>query len=214
MNDPRSTMSRAEIPPLYALTARREGVPIVELVRHLVEGGARWIQYREKDLGDAARLAELQTVAAALPAFVRLFVNDRIDLALASGADGVHLGDADIPPAVARRLAGPDRTIGYSTHSVEEGIAADADPAVDYIAIGPIYRSSTKDVRAPLGLEPLRELRRRSTKPIVAIGGIDESNIAAVLDAGADSAAVIGALYVTPSVAENVARLLEAAHRR
>ncbi|HEY0590229.1 MAG TPA: thiamine phosphate synthase, partial [Thermoanaerobaculia bacterium] len=190
------------------------GLPMVDLVQRMVEGGARWIQYREKDLDDAARYAELQEVVAALPAIVKLFVNDRLDLAIACGADGLHVGDEDLPPQVARKVAGPDLLIGYSTHSVEDGAAAAADPAIDYVAIGPIYRSSTKDVREPLGLGPIRELRRRIEKPIVAIGGIDPHNIADVLGAGADSAAVIGAIHATPAIAENVARLVEAARAR
>lgn len=207
-------LSRDEIPPLYALTARSAGIPMVELVQQMVEGGARWIQYREKDLDDAARFRELEEIAAALPAFVRLFVNDRLDLAIACGADGIHLGDADLPPAVARRVAGPDLAIGSSTHSIEDAVAAAGDPSIDYVAIGPIYRSSTKDVRAPLGLEAIRQLRERISKPLVAIGGIDHTNIADVLAAGADSAAVIAAIHATPAVSENVARLMEAARAR
>lgn len=207
-------LSRDEIPPLYALTARSAGIPMVELVQQMVEGGARWIQYREKDLDDAARFRELEEIAAALPAFVRLFVNDRLDLAIACGADGIHLGDADLPPAVARRVAGPDLAIGSSTHSIEDAVAAAGDPSIDYVAIGPIYRSSTKDVRAPLGLEAIRQLRGRISKPLVAIGGIDHTNIADVLAAGADSAAVIAAIHATPAVSENVARLMEAARAR
>lgn len=207
-------LRRDEVPPLYALTARSSGLAMVELVQQMVEGGARWIQYREKDLDDAARYAELQEVVAALPAIVKLFVNDRLDLAIACGADGVHVGDEDLPPQVARKVAGPELLIGYSTHSVDDGAAAAANPAIDYVAIGPIYRSSTKDVRDPLGLGPIRELRRRIEKPIVAIGGIDPRNIADVLGAGADSAAVIGAIHATPAIADNVARLVEAARAR
>lgn len=207
-------LRRDEVPPVYVLTARSSGLPLVALVHQMVEGGARWIQYREKQLEDAARYRELQEVVAALPAAVKLFVNDRLDLAIACRADGVHLGDADIPPQVARRVGGTEILIGYSTHSVEDGLAAAADPAVDYVAIGPVFRSSTKDVRAALGLEPIRELRSRIAKPIVAIGGIDRSNIADVLGAGADSAAVIAAVHATPAIAENVARLVEAARGR
>lgn len=207
-------LRRDAVPPVYALTARASGLPMGELVQRMVEGGARWIQYREKDLDDAARYGELQEIVAALPAVVKLFVNDRLDLAIACGADGVHVGDEDLPPQVARKVAGPDLLVGYSTHSVDEAAAAAADPAIDYVAIGPIYRSPTKDVRAPLGTGPIRELRNRIEKPIVAIGGIDHTNIADVLGAGADSAAVIAAIHATPAIAENVARLVEAARGR
>ncbi len=207
-------LHRDDIPPVYALTARSSGLAMVELVQRMVEGGARWIQYREKDLDDAARYAELKEVVATLPATVKLFVNDRLDLAIACGADGIHVGDADLPPHVARKVGGPDLLIGYSTHSVEDGVTAAANPAIDYVAIGPVYRSSTKDVRAALGTGPIRELRRRIEKPIVAIGGIDHTNIADVLGAGADSVAVIAAIHGTPAIAENVARLVEAARAR
>jgi thiamine-phosphate pyrophosphorylase len=203
-------LRRDEIPPLYALTARRAELSVAEIVGHLVAGGARWIQYREKGLDDAARYRELQQIVASLPAVVRLFVNDRPDLAIACGADGVHLGDEDLPPAAVRRVAGDDLAIGFSTHSVEDALRAAEDPSVDYVAIGPIFRSRTKDVRAPLGLDPIRRIRARTEKPIVAIGGIDATNVAAVLDAGADSAAVIAALYEGGSIAGNVERILEA----
>lgn len=203
-------LSRADVPPVYALTARTS-VPMVDLVRDLVEGGARWIQYRDKELGDAERLREIERIVASLPAIVRLFVNDRTDLALIAGADGVHLGDTDLPPEAARRVAGDRLAIGYSTHSVDEALAAAADPAIDYVAIGPIYRSQTKNVRGPLGLEPLRRLREATEKPIVAIGGIDAARIGDVLRAGADSAAVIAALYEAGPVRDNVRRLADAA---
>lgn len=207
-------LNRSEVPPLYALTARAPGRSSPDLVAELVEAGARWVQYREKELDDQLRFAEIERIASALPAFVRLVVNDRADLALACHADGVHLGGEDLPPRVVRSIAGENLVIGYSTHDLEEGIAAAQDPAVDYVAIGPIFRSATKNVRPPLGLEPIRKLRDATEKPVVAIGGIDRSNIRSVLEAGADSAAIIAALYAGGSIRDNVRELLGAAERK
>lgn len=202
---------RSEVPPVYPLTAAVEGMSPAEVLERLVEGGARWIQVREKKRGDAGLLRIARESAASLPAFVRLWVNDRTDIALAAGADGVHLGEDDLPPALARQVAGDRLLIGYSTHSLEEALAAAADPAIDYLAIGPIFRSATKDVRTPLGVDILRHLRERVEKPIVAIGGIDAANIAEVLRAGADSAAVIAAVYERGTIVENLQRLIDAA---
>ncbi|MGH9458771.1 MAG: thiamine phosphate synthase [Thermoanaerobaculia bacterium] len=206
-------LARSEVPPVYVLTARVAGVPIVDVVRAVVEGGALWIQYREKELGDAERLREVESAVAALPALGRLFVNDRTDLALLASADGVHLGDEDLPPAAARKAAGEKLLIGYSTHSADEALEAAADPDIDYVALGPIFRSATKNVREPLGLEPLRRVRESTEKPLVAIGGIDAATIGEVLDSGADTAAVIAAVYAGGDIRENVRRLVDAAER-
>jgi thiamine-phosphate pyrophosphorylase len=178
----------------------------------MVTGGARWIQIREKETTaqDLARAA-LELVAA-LPAEVRLFVNDRTDVALAVGADGVHVGDSDLPPKLIRRIPGAnDLIVGLSTHSVEDALFAADDDAVDYVAIGPIFESRTKGVRAPLGLRVIEEIRRGTEKPIVAIGGIDSANIGDVIRAGADSAAVIQAIFDGGDISGNVRRLLSAA---
>lgn len=206
------SLSRLELPPLYALTDASVSVSRQAVIDELIAGGARWIQVREKSVSDAEFYEIVRQAVGSLPAQVKLFVNDRLDIALACTADGVHLGDRDLPPAVARRVAGESALrIGFSTHSLEEALSAARDPSVDYVAIGPVFRSRTKNVRAPLGLEVIRELRDRTEKPIVAIGGVDATTIRAVLEAGADSAAVISALYAGPSIAGNVKKLLDAA---
>jgi len=184
-----------------------------QLVSELVAGGARWIQVREKSSSDRERFQQLRVIAASLPSLVRLFVNDRTDLALACQADGVHLGDEDLPVDEARRIAGEELLIGYSTHSLDEAVAAAARPEIDYVAIGPIFRSATKDVRAPLGVGPIEQIRMATDKPLIAIGGIDATNVAEVLRAGADSAAIIGALYSENSIRDAVSRLHDAAER-
>ena len=126
---------------------------------------------------------------------VKIIINDRVDIALALQADGVHLGQDDLSPREARTLLGESAIIGYSTHSVEQAIEAIKLP-IDYIAIGPAFETTTKlDPDAVVGLDGLRRIRNAIGKfPLVAIGGINLANLRSVFDAGADSAAIIGAL--------------------
>jgi thiamine-phosphate pyrophosphorylase len=202
------TLNRSEVPPLYALT--RSEPPLAD-VRALVAAGLRWIQIRDKSSPDSVLFEDLRQ-AKELARNVRLFVNDRVDLALASGLDGVHLGSSDLDPLHARLVAGPrPLLVGYSTHDAQEAIDAANRPEVDYVAIGPIFSSPTKNVREPLGVEVIRRIRESISIPIIAIGGINPSNIAAVLGAGADSAAVISSLYANGDVAGNVRSLMDAA---
>jgi thiamine-phosphate pyrophosphorylase len=183
-----------------------------EIVAELAAGGAQWIQLREKRLSDAELFLQAGRAVRAVPAGVRLIVNDRSDIALACKAAGVHLGEGDLSPAAVRTLPGADRlVVGFSTHSAEQAIAAAEDDAVDYVAIGPIFQSQTKNVRPPLGIGVISRIRAQTGKPLVAIGGIDETNIRAVIEAGADSAAVIAALYRGGTIRANVERLLGAA---
>jgi thiamine-phosphate pyrophosphorylase len=204
-------LSRSDVPPLYAITDQPLG-QLASVVQRLAASGVRWIQLRAKGADGGDLYEQSRLLVEKLPSDVRLFVNDRADVAAAAGAYGAHVGDRDLPPRLIRRVLS-DRAlvIGYSTHSIEDAVLAAEDDAVDYVAIGPIFRSSTKTVREPLGLEVLRSLRRRVEKPVVAIGGIDAGNIADVLSAGADSAAVIAALFAGPSIEANVRRLLTAA---
>src|SRR5262245_61033014 len=146
------------LPRVYALTdVRLSGLSHAEQVELLSDGGATLIQLREKEMParefyEQARAA----VAVAVRRGVRLIVNDRVDVALAVGADGVHLGQDDMPPEAARALLGPEAVIGYSTHNIEQAIAAIKLP-IDYLAIGPIFATTTKTDTAPvLGLEGLR----------------------------------------------------------
>jgi thiamine-phosphate pyrophosphorylase len=141
----------------------------------------------------------MEAIAYARARDVKIIVNDRVDIALATCADGVHLGQDDLPPSEARDLLGPDAIIGFSTHSVEQAKAA-LDLPVDYVAIGPVFSTSTKDDPDPVvGLEGLRAVRSElDSFPLVAIGGIDRSNAGSVLDAGAQSLAIISALITEP----------------
>lgn len=140
---------------------------------------------------------------------VKLIINDRIDIALAVGAHGVHLGQDDMPPEAARRLLGAEAIIGYSTHNVQQAVSALNLP-IDYIAIGPIFQTTTKTDTSPvLGLDALRTIRRAiGDFPLIAIGGITRTNAAEVIQAGADSVAVISALLCDPRQIPDTTRTL------
>lgn len=169
-----------------------EGLSV--LVSRAASAGIRFIELRRKDaLGTARRLQELRDCLEAAPE-ATLIVNDRVDLALAAGAAGAHVGQDDLHPVEARRLLGPDRLLGLSTHD-EAQAQAGSDLPVDYLAFGPVFLSRTKSGHAePQGLDALRRTCSGSTKPIVAIGGIDAGNAAAVLEAGAACIAIAAGL--------------------
>ena len=205
-------LSRADVPPLYAITDYSRASTGQDLVSELITAGLKWIQVRMKQTPDIDFYQTVRRAAGSLPAKVKLFVNDRLDIALACTVDGVHLGDRDLPASAARQVAANSPLlIGVSTHSLKDAIEASGDSAVDYVAIGPIFRSLTKNVRDPLGVEVIAELRGQTEKPIVAIGGIDHTRIHSVLRAGADTAAVVSALYEGGSINDNVKRLLDSA---
>lgn len=179
--------------------------PLGELLREAAAGGARLFQYRNKT--DSALIAyrqalHLRQVAADVQAL--FIVNDRCDLALAVEADGVHLGQDDLPLPLARSLMGSNKLIGISTHreaDVQSAIAGDAD----YLGFGPIFSTASKRDHDPVvGLEGLRRVRTLTRLPIFAIGGITEDNVAAVVEAGADGVAVISALAQASDVAATV----------
>lgn len=201
---------KLDLPKTYAITDRDlSGLSHLEQVRRLVEGGARLIQLRDKtvDAGEFYRDV-IDTIGFARPRGVRIIVNDRVDIALAAGADGVHIGQDDLPAEQTRKLLGKDAMIGLSTHSLEQAIAAIQLP-VDYIAIGPIFETSTKDAAdKAVGLAGLRFVREAVGHfPLVAIGGIDRRNARSVLEVGADSIAVISDLV---SDAEDIAARMRA----
>lgn len=187
-----------ELPPIYPITDRElSGLSHAELVRKFAAGGATFVQLRDKYASPREFYEQaVAAVAAGRELGVRIIINDRVDIALAAGADGVHLGQDDLSPAAAREILGDKAIVGFSTHTVEQAKAA-LDLPVDYIAIGPIFATSTKpDAEAAVGLAGLKAVRDIiGPTPLVAIGGINAENIADVLNAGADSAAVISALY-------------------
>jgi thiamine-phosphate pyrophosphorylase len=185
------------LPRVYPLTdVQLSGLSHAEQVRRLSLGGASFIQLREKRM---PALEFYEQAKAAQQSGVRLIINDRVDIALAVGAAGVHLGQDDMPPEAARKLLGPQAIIGYSTHNVDQAIDAVRLP-IDYLAIGPIFSTTTKtDTAAVLGLEGLRAVRQAvGDFPLVAIGGITHANAREVIHAGADSVAVISTLLSSP----------------
>ncbi|MDQ3668281.1 MAG: thiamine phosphate synthase [Acidobacteriota bacterium] len=197
---------------IYPLTdARLSGLSHAEQVVRLSDGGAKLIQLREKNLtpGEFFKQAEAALLIARQRG-VRIVINDRVDIALALEADGVHLGQEDFPPEAARRLLGDGAIIGVSTHNVEQARRAAKLP-VNYLAIGPIFATSSKQNCEPLlGLDGLRQVRDATGNfPIVAIGGISQENALEVLESGADALAVISALLAQPDeVSERTKRLL------
>lgn len=169
---------------------------VVPAVAGLAEAGAGWIQVRAKKVGERLRY-ELVRDACRVAARhgAAIWVDDRVDLAALLPVAGVHLGQDDLPPRAARAVVGPRVWIGASTHDEEQLRRAAADDDVDVVAIGPVFPTSSKAEPDPVvGLELVRRARRWTTKPLVAIGGIGLDNVRGVLDAGADSAAAIGAV--------------------
>ena len=188
---------------LYAIVdVDAGGEEVVRRTEGLLRGGARLFQLRWKRPGVADFFATATECARLAQVYgARLMINDRVDVALACGADGVHLGQSDLPLAAARRLLGARRWIGVSTHDVEQARVAAAGGA-DYVGFGPIFATSTKRTGySPRGLEGLRQVRAAVTLPIVAIGGIDFDNAAEVIAVGADAVAMISALAASPDAA-------------
>ncbi len=189
---------RIRLPRIYPLTdVQLSGLSHAEQVRLLTLGGASLIQLREKQ-APALEFYQ-QALAAVNQGGAQLIINDRVDVAQAVGAHGVHLGQDDMPPDAARRLLGDQAIIGYSTHSVEQARQALRLP-VDYIAIGPIFETPSKTDTSPtLGVDGLKAVRNAvGDVQLVAIGGISHANARAVIEAGADAVAVISALVSDP----------------
>jgi len=192
----------------YAMVDPLAGHEPVELATILIEAGARVLQLRLKDACGRDFLAAAREIAALCrKANAILLVNDRVDIAMLSGAAGVHLGQTDIPLRAARKLMGPGAIIGISTASLDQARAADAGGA-DYIGFGPLYPGGAKRNASGKGLAILREVRAAVGVPIVAIGGITEQAIPEVLAAGADAAAIISDVVYAPDIPAKVKRLL------
>jgi len=177
----------------------------------LAAAGCTLLQYRNKSGNARQMLDQARELRARFRPSVKLIMNDRADLCLAAGFDGLHLGQDDLSPDSARRIigSGPDRWLGVSTHNPEQLSEADKTSA-DYLAIGPIFATASKANPDPIiGLEGLRRARELTRKPLVAIGGITRANAGSVIDAGADTVAVISDLLLRPrKSAEEFLRIL------
>ena len=199
---------------LYALVdpQRAGGYSLADLAAKVVQGGATLVQLRDKLGGTRDMVERARAIKAALAGSgVPLLINDRVDVALAAGAAGVHVGWDDMEPKDARALLGPKAIIGLSINSAERARAAPLD-LIDYVAVGAVYATSSKDnPNPPKGVEGARALadiiRGRAEMPVGAISGIDGSNAAAVIAGGFDGVAVISALSITPDPAAAARRL-------
>ena len=204
-------MPPRKLPPLYPILdpEQTRGQAPDAVLEELLEGGARWLQLRVKALTAADFLALARRVRARTRARDCIFIiNDRIDIALACDADGVHLGQEDLPLSLGRKLLG-DKIVGISTHDLAQAREAERGGA-DYIGFGPLFGTSTKDTGyTARGLESLRQIRAAVGIPIVAIGGITEQNVRQVWQAGADSAAIISVILGADPIAAKVKRILD-----
>ena len=188
------------IPRLYAIADAAFGNPVV-LARELFDGGARLVQVRNKNASARELFNQVVTILEFAPADSRVIVNDRADVALLSGAAGVHLGQKDLPPQRVRKILSTAQILGFSTHSLKQALDAELLP-VDYIAAGPVFPTSTKtDADPVIGLNGLREICSRASRPVVAIGGITMENARDVFACGAASVAVISDLLKSSDVA-------------
>ena len=205
---------RLQLPKIYPITdVSLSGRTHAQQVAELIDGGAGFIQIREKTApSDEFYAAVVEFLRTARAAGTRIIVNDRVDIALAAGAHGVHLGQTDLPATEARRLLGEEAIIGISTHNLEQAEDASRLP-VDYVAFGPVWPTSTKEDPDPVvGLDTLARVKELAGgRPLVAIGGIDDGNVAETLSAGADCAAVIGSIYRGPEGIAERYRIMESA---
>ena len=200
---------------LYLVTSPSPRLEAV--VESALQGGVRLVQYRAKEgslapdgqpITDAVRLVQARALRQLCSRYGALFlVNDRIDIALAVDADGVHLGQGDLPPALARQLLGPERLIGRSTHAISQLRQAVAD-GCDYVGVGPVNATPTKPGREPVGLDYVRQAAAESSIPFFAIGGIEPANLAPVQAAGGERIAVVRAITEAPDPAQASRELL------
>lgn len=187
---------------LYLITdrTRTDGRPLVASITEALKGGVRAVQLREKDLKTRELLSlayELRELTLKYDA--RLFINDRVDIAIAVDADGVHLGQKSMPPFAVKRLS-RKLIIGVSAHSLQEALTAEASDA-DFITLGPVYPTPSKlKFGKPIGIEAIREVSGRLSIPVFAIGGIKTDNLKEVMDAGADGVAVISAILSAKNI--------------
>lgn len=196
--------------PLYLITDTRiAGLSHIQIVRRAIDAGIRTIQLREKNLPKKEIYNAAISIRDITIKHSSVFiVNDYVDIALAVNADGVHLGQEDMPVEEARKIMGKGKLIGISTHSLDQAIKAQ-DAGADYIGFGPMFQTTTKDTGNPKGITALSKIRKLIDIPIVAIGGITWENVNKVLNSGADAAAVASGI-LTGDIKANVKKFMEA----
>ena len=191
---------------IYGITGDNfaHGRSNLECVKAMIEGGLKIIQYRDKTKSIKEKTKEAREIRELCKKHGVIFiVNDHVDIALLVDADGVHIGQDDMNPADVRKLIGDDKIIGLSTHSEEQGMKAFLDPDVDYIGVGPIFPTTTKDT-APVGLEYLEYAVKNLHLPFTAIGGIKEHNIHEIISRGAKNICLVSDIVGAPDIAEKV----------
>jgi thiamine-phosphate diphosphorylase len=196
---------------LYVITDEKasRGRSHLQVAEAAIVGGADVLQLRDKEApGGLLYRVALQLRRITREAKVPFIVNDRLDIALAADADGVHVGQADLPASVVREIMGPGKILGVSVDTVEEATQAEKDGA-DYLGVGPVFeaRETKPDAGLPLGVDRITRIRRQCRLPIVAIGGINAENALMVREAGADAAAVISAIVAADDIAHAARRL-------
>ncbi len=206
-------MTSKVLPPLYLVTNRHQtnNRPLLTVLHEALQAGVRLIQLRERDLDTRSLLtlaAEVLTISRSYNAL--LLINDRVDVAKAIGADGVHLRANSLPISVARRILGPKALIGASAHNSQEVMTAEAQGA-DFIVFGPVYDTPSKrDFGPPLGVQGLEQVRGICHKPLYAIGGLTPERVAEVREAGAYGVAVIASILESTSVSNSTRQFLTA----
>ena len=191
---------------IYGITGDNfaHGRSNLECVKAMIEGGIKIIQYRDKTKSIKEKTKEAREIRELCKKHGVIFiVNDHVDIALLVDADGVHIGQDDMSPADVRKLIGNDKIIGLSTHSEEQGMKAFLDPDVDYIGVGPIFPTTTKDT-APVGLGYLEYAVKNLHLPFTAIGGIKEHNIHEIISRGAKNICLVSDIVGAPDIAEKV----------
>jgi thiamine-phosphate pyrophosphorylase len=196
---------------LYVIADRKicQGKDPVEIVSQAIQGGAQMIQYRDKESDDSAFLAlALQLRDVCRNGDVPFIVNDRVSIALQIDTDGVHVGDEDLSVKEAREALGPDKIIGKTARTVQQALAAQREGA-DYVGLGPVFHTDSKQIDGPIGLEVVRSASEALKIPIFAIGGINLSNLDQLLEAGGTRIAVISAVVLSDDVKSSSRRLRE-----
>lgn len=196
--------------PLYLITdTKLSGLTHTQIARQALKAGIRIIQLRDKDMPKRDIYKEAAAIKKMTQKFgAVLIINDHIDIALAVGADGVHVGQQDMPVKEARKLMGTKKIIGVSTHDIRQAVRAEKEGA-DYIGFGPMFHTDTKDAGKPKGLNELGRVKRRVAIPVIAIGGITRENVSAVLNSGADKCAVASGI-LSGDIAENTEKYMAA----
>ena len=188
---------------LYAVTDRqwlKEGQSLAEVVEAAIRGGATLVQLREKAMDDEAFIREALEVKKVTDAYgIPLIINDRTDICLAVNAAGIHIGQQDLPAKIVRSMVGPDKIIGVSAATLSEAIQAEQDGA-DYLGVGAMFATSTKTNTRPVTIEQLTQIKQAVQIPVVAIGGIQSSNVTTLADTGIDGIAVVSAILAQENI--------------